>query len=63
MDDPWKEIKKHLEPVCINYWTSPYQDVQLSIAISLKRIADNMELTKSTTKIDGVSIKFPKFNV
>jgi hypothetical protein len=46
LKDPWKEIKECLEPVCINYYTTVDRDIQLSIAISLKRIADELELSQ-----------------
>ena len=39
----WEEIKKHLEPIGDNFYSTPYTDIQISIAISLKRIADNMD--------------------
>jgi hypothetical protein len=36
----WEEIKKHLEPIGDSLYITPDTDIQLSIAISLKRIAD-----------------------
>lgn len=43
MSDRWGQIKKHLEPLTNDFYTTPYDDIQLSIAISLKRIADIMQ--------------------
>lgn len=46
----WNELKAHLEPVSKNFYTNMETDVQLSQAISLKRIADALEkLTKVPT--------------
>jgi len=39
----WDEIKKFLEPVTLTHYTSPEIHIQISIAISLKRIADSLE--------------------
>ncbi len=36
----WEDIKEQLEPLGKHFYTTPYHDVELSIAISLKRIAD-----------------------
>lgn len=42
----WEEIKKQLEPCMDRYFVSIETDIQLSIAISLKRIADKLELSQ-----------------
>jgi len=42
----WEEIRKHLEPLTTHFYTTAYNDIQLSIAISLKRIADSLEKDK-----------------
>lgn len=39
----WEKIKKHLEPVALNFFTSVNGDISMSQAISLKRIADALE--------------------
>lgn len=39
----WEKLKDNLEPASRNYYFNPNTDIQLSIAISLKRIADNMD--------------------
>ena len=41
--DSWEDIKEQLEPLGKHFYTTPYHDIELSIAISLKRIADMME--------------------
>lgn len=42
----WNEIKKFLEPVTLTHYTEPSTHIQISIAISLKRIADSLELSQ-----------------
>jgi hypothetical protein len=42
----WDDIKENLEPLGKHFYTTPYHDVHLSIAISLKRIADKLELSQ-----------------
>lgn len=42
----WNEIKKFLEPITLTHYTSPEIHIQISIAISLKRIADSLEQKK-----------------
>ena len=44
--DYWENIKKLLEPAALHFYTTPYTDINLSIAISLKRIADKLELSQ-----------------
>ncbi len=36
----WEKLKDNLEPAARNYYFNLEHDIQLSIAISLKRIAD-----------------------
>jgi hypothetical protein len=43
MTDIWEDIKNYLEPIGRNFYVTAEADIQLSIAISLKRIADSME--------------------
>lgn len=45
----WEDIKDQLEPLGKNFYTTPYHDIELSIAISLKRIADALTEKSMTT--------------